>query len=77
MVLLDGGEFCSYAEFEYVMANLNPKVIILDDTNIIKCSKARQELLEDENWLAFYDDLNDRHGAAIFVRKGFQDFLYG
>ena len=69
VVLLDGGEFCSYAEYEYVRNHLNPKVIILDDTNIIKCSKARQELLAEEQWHAYYDDLNDRHGAAVFVHS--------
>ena len=73
VVLLDGGEFCSYAEFEYVRDHLNPKVIILDDTNIIKCSMAREELLSSKHWHAYYDDLNDRHGAAVFVHSDWID----
>ncbi len=75
VVLLDGGEFCTFAEFEYVMATLDPKVLILDDTNIIKSAQARSCLLKDHQWSCYYDDLSDRHGAAIFVRKDCEQLM--
>lgn len=75
VALLDGGEFCSFAEFEYVLKELNPKVFILDDTAIIKCSAAREQLLSDNTWHVYYDDLTDRHGAAVFVQKEYANLL--
>jgi len=75
VALLDGGEFCSFAEFEYVLKELKPKVFILDDTAIIKCSAARSQLLADDNWQVYYDDLSDRHGASVFVQKEYIDLL--
>jgi len=75
VALLDGGEFCSFAEFEYVLSELKPKMFILDDTAIIKCSKAREQLLADDGWHVYYDDLTDRHGASIFVQKEYIDLL--
>jgi len=69
VVLLDGGEFCSGAEFEYLLANHSPKVFILDDTSIIKCASARQTLVNSKDWGCLYDKPNVRHGASIFIRR--------
>lgn len=75
VVLLDGGEFCSNAEFNYLLENHSPKVFILDDTSIIKCASARQTLLDSEDWVCLYDKPNIRHGASIFIREDAQHLL--
>lgn len=75
VAVLDGGEFCSRAEFEYVLENHSPKVFVLDDTSIIKCASARQTLLDSSDWVCLYDKPNNRHGASIFIRHDSQQLL--
>ena len=75
VAVLDGGEFCSTAEYEYVRDNLSPKVFVLDDTSIIKCAQARQELLESDVWVTVYDEPSIRHGASIFVHRDYENIL--
>lgn len=75
VAVLDGGEFCSTAEFEYIRDNLSPKVFVLDDTSIIKCAHARQELIKSKDWITVYDEPTIRHGAAIFIHKSHENLL--
>jgi len=75
VAVLDGGEFCSTAEFEYIQANLSPKVFVLDDTSIIKCAEARAVLLESDDWTCIYDKPKIRHGASIFIRTDLKHLL--
>ena len=44
------------------------KVIVLDDTAVMKCSRARKELLRDESFSILIDDLNERHGILVAAR---------
>ncbi|MBX2867327.1 MAG: class I SAM-dependent methyltransferase [Acidiferrobacterales bacterium] len=68
VVLFDGGEFTTYAEYLFLTENYDPKVIILDDTKTIKCSEIRSELIADEEWQSVFDDQSTRNGASIFRR---------
>ena len=63
------------AEYEFARDNLSPKVFVLDDTSIIKCSKARKELLGSKEWVVVYDEPNIRHGASIFVHRDYEKWL--
>lgn len=69
-ILLDGGEYTTDGDFVALM-KFDPKVIILDDTAIYKCRRIRAALLEDSRYVALYDNLSDRNGAAIFVAADF------
>lgn len=77
VAVLDGGEFCSTAEFNFLLENHNLKVFILDDTSIIKCAEARATLLASKQWICLYDRPKIRHGAAIFVRVDQQHLIKG
>lgn len=75
VAVLDGGEFCSFAEFEYILSQHSPKVFILDDTSIIKCSQVRQVLIDSTDWQLIYDKPEQRHGASIFVRNEYTELF--
>lgn len=68
VVLLDGGEFSTEGDFDF-FRDRNVKVYLLDDVNIIKCSRIRQELLNNINYKLLDEDLNDRNGWSIFIRN--------
>jgi hypothetical protein len=67
MIVLDGGEFSGYADWE-ALKKKNPVVVALDDTNVMKNAKVYEELSTDPAWEKRHGN-NDRHGWAIFVRK--------
>jgi hypothetical protein len=67
MVVLDGGEFSGYADWD-VLRKKNPIVVALDDTNVMKNARVLEELSNDPLWEKRHSS-NDRHGWAIFVRK--------
>ncbi len=66
VLLLDGGEFTSYAE--YSVLKDRTKVLALDDTRVYKNKKVRSELIVNDNWKLLYDNLQDRNGTTIFER---------
>ena len=63
VVLLDGGEFSTYAEF--LKLKEITKTLILDDTNELKNQKVLQVLNNDSRWQAEIIS-NDRNGFAIY-----------
>ena len=67
VILLDGGEFSTQGDWE-ALQHPNLKVVILDDTNLIKTSSIRASLLQDPEWKCVEDYSNDRNGWSIFVR---------
>ena len=75
VALLDGGEFCSTAEFNFILENLSPKVFILDDSSIIKCAEARDVLLKSDEWVCIYDKPDIRHEAAIFIKRDLEHVI--
>lgn len=63
LLILDGGEFSTYAEFQ--LLKNNSKYIIIDDTKCIKSFKIREELLTDNNFEIINDNQIDRNGFII------------
>lgn len=63
LLILDGGEYTTYPEWNYLKNRT--KYFVLDDTAILKCSKIRQEILNDSNCTILDDNLNERNGYLI------------
>ena len=67
VLLLDGGEFSSYAEYKKL--GERAKVIFLDDSfSAIKNRRVREELLCANGWKIAADFPNERNGWAVFCR---------
>jgi hypothetical protein len=71
VVLLDGGEYTTYFEFQKIRDKCN--IIMLDDTNTDKCSQIVIELKNDTNWKLMVED-NEHNGFAIFKKHYINDF---
>jgi len=65
VVLLDGGEFSSYSDWKAV-EGLSPRIVALDDVNVLKNAEVLKELLE-AGWKLIWKT-EERNGAAILER---------
>jgi hypothetical protein len=65
-LLLDGGEFSTYAEWSKLKART--EIVALDDTHCLKCKKIRCELIEDDSYDMLIDS-DDRNGFSVFKKK--------
>jgi len=65
-LLLDGGEFSTRAEF--LKLKNKSKIIALDDCNCRKNELNIKDLKEDNSFSLLYENLNERHGWAVFKR---------
>jgi len=63
LLILDGGEFSTYPEYKKI--GNRAKIIILDDSNEMKCKKIREEIISDIKYEILYDEPNDRNGFFI------------
>jgi hypothetical protein len=66
-ILLDGGEFSTQGDWDALNHN-QLKVVMLDDTQVIKTHSIRDLLLRSTDWICTHDFPNDRNGWSIFVR---------
>jgi hypothetical protein len=66
-LILDGGEYTTYPEYHKLKDRTN--TIVLDDVNILKCKKIREELLSDSNFKLLNENLEERNGFSIFQRN--------
>ena len=66
VVVLDGGEFCGQGDMEAAL-KLNPKVIALDDINVIKNHANHKWLLQNPEWKLLGTG-PENHGWSIFER---------
>jgi hypothetical protein len=66
LLVLDGGEFSSLAEFDLLRDRLSGW-IILDDTFTRKNSSVYRLLASDEEWLEVYSS-SERNGVSVFSR---------
>lgn len=73
VLLLDGGEFSTYAEFQKLKEKTG--VVLLDDTKSMKGKKIREELLQDRMWRVVYDLPEKKNGACIACRWDYYDYL--
>jgi hypothetical protein len=65
VVLLDGGEFTTYYEFQLLKNRC--KILMLDDVNVDKCTKIVQEIRTDPRWRVLKHS-NVRNGYLIAER---------
>jgi hypothetical protein len=66
LILLDGGEFTTW--FEYLLIKDRCKILALDDTNVLKCSKIVKEIKNNPNWDIILES-NERNGILVAKRK--------
>ena len=66
-ILLDGGEFSTQGDWD-VLKHSQLKIVMLDDTQVIKTNSIRNLLLRSTEWRCTHDEMNDRNGWSIFVR---------
>jgi hypothetical protein len=65
LILLDGGEFATYLEWELLKEKF--KIVLLDDTKVDKTSKILYECDNDDTLNCIIKS-NDRNGFAVFER---------
>jgi hypothetical protein len=66
VLLLDGGEFTTYYEFQLLKNKC--KIIMLDDTNTNKCKLIVNEIKQSNQWNILKDS-NERNGYLIAQKK--------
>jgi hypothetical protein len=66
LVVLDGGEFSGYYDW-VVVKELNPRFIAMDDTRLMKNSRALEEA-QEEGWVVIASG-EDRNGWRILELK--------
>lgn len=66
-LILDGGEYTTYPE--WVKLKDRTRIVALDDSSILKCSKIRKEIIESGCYDTLYDDLKLRNGFSLFQKK--------
>lgn len=66
VLLLDGGEFSTYAEFQKLKNLIS--ILILDDTNEIKNTKVVQHIKENLNEWKIIKESHERNGYGIYER---------
>lgn len=67
LLILDGGEFSTYAEFQLLKERVS-KWIVLDDINTRKCKRILQELVAENLFLLVWSS-PERNGTAVLLRK--------
>ena len=65
VILLDGGEFTTYYEFNKLKDKC--KFLFLDDTNTNKCTKIVEEIKSSNNWKILLES-NERNGVLVCER---------
>lgn len=65
LLVLDGGEYSTYPEWSLLKDRT--RFFVLDDTNILKCKKIREEILNSDNnkYTIMHDVTNDRNGYLV------------
>lgn len=66
-LLIDGGEYTGRLEYKKLKDRCN--IIALDDVRLYKCVTVRESLMNDEDFICLFDNINDRNGYSVFVRK--------
>lgn len=70
VVIADGGEFCGLSDMERYLKHA-PKVIVLDDVNVMKNCDVKTYLLANGWYITASGD--DRNGWAVLERKTVMD----
>jgi hypothetical protein len=67
LLVLDGGEFSTGAEFQALKSRLT-KLVVLDDTRTRKNRRVFEELKGDRAWFLVHES-EERNGTAVFRRR--------
>jgi hypothetical protein len=67
LLILDGGEYTTYPE--WLTLKDRTKIVVLDDTRVLKCSKIREEIINSGNYKTLIDELHHRNGFSCFERN--------
>jgi hypothetical protein len=65
-LLLDGGEFSTYSEWEKLKSRTS--IVALDDIRVLKTSKIYSELISDDEY-KLINETAEGNGFAIFIKK--------
>lgn len=66
LLILDGGQWTTYPEWIVLKDRVN--YVILDDTQLLKTERIREEILSSGEFITIFDDLNLRYGFSIFKK---------
>lgn len=66
LLILDGGEYTTYPE--WIKLKDRTRIVVLDDTAILKCKRIRQEIMESKQYHRLYDNVRQRNGFAVFEK---------
>jgi len=67
VLVLDGGEFSTYTEFQ-ILKNRVTRWVVLDDTNTRKSKKILEELLAEDLFSLIWSS-QERNGTAVLIRR--------
>lgn len=67
LLILDGGEFSTFAEFNKLKNR--SKIVVLDDCNCRKNKSNLEYLRSSKNYKKLYEDLNDRNGWSVYIKE--------
>jgi len=67
LLILDGGEFSTYGEYQMLKSRVS-KWLILDDTNLRKCKRVLYEAINIDGFYLVFSS-NERNGVAVLSRR--------
>lgn len=67
LLILDGGEYTTYPEWQKLKHKTD--YFVLDDTNILKCAKIKEEVLYDPEYEIIHNVINERNGYLVGRKK--------
>ena len=67
LLILDGGEFSTYAEF-HLLDNRIKQFLILDDTHTRKCKKLNEQLKKRSDYQIIFES-KERNGTSVFLKR--------
>lgn len=68
VIILDGGEYTTKEDFN-ILTKFKPSFIVMDDSAVYKCKDCRQILLDGPEYKIYSENLNERNGWSIFIKK--------
>ncbi len=66
VILLDGGEFTTW--YEYLLLKDKCEILILDDSNVAKCLKIKEDIKNSNKWDIIFES-NERNGTFACKKK--------
>jgi hypothetical protein len=68
LLILDGGEYSTYPEWQRLKEITH--FFVLDDTNLLKCKKIKEEIMEDtDKYTIIHNVINERNGFLVGFRN--------